>query len=149
VKVALAADGAASNDLLDMFEEMRFAALLHKGVNEDPTAITARQAFAMATEAGARAFGIDAGTIDPGKLADLAIIDLDQAHLMPLHDVINTLVYCARASDVETTIIDGQLVMRDREILTLDEEKTRHEAARYGGEMYRQGAEMWRDIAPG
>jgi len=149
VPVALAADGAASNDLLDMFEETRMAALLHKGANEDPTAITGRQAFRMATEGGARAAGIDAGTIDPGKLADLAIIDLDQPHLIPLHDVINTLVYCAKSSDVETTIIDGQLVMRDREILTLDEEKTRHEAARYGGEMYRQGVEMWRDIAPG
>ena len=148
VKIALAADGAASNDLLDMFEEMRFAALLHKGVNEDPTAITARQAFAMATEAGAWAFGIDAGTIDPGKLADLAIIDLDQPHLMPLHDVINTLVYCAKSSDVESTIIDGQLVMHDRQILTLDEEQTRHEAARYGGELFRQGVEMWRDVAP-
>jgi 5-methylthioadenosine/S-adenosylhomocysteine deaminase len=148
VKIALAADGAASNDTLDMFEEMRFAALLHKGVNEDPTAITARQAFAMATDAGAQAFGIAAGTIDPGKLADLALIDLDQPHLMPLHDVINTLVYCARASDVETTIIDGQLVMHDRQILTLDEAQTRHEAARYGGELYRQGVEMWRGVAP-
>ena len=67
---------------------------------------------------------------------------------MPLHDIINTLVYCAKSSDVETTIIDGQLVMHDREILTLDEEKTRHEAARIGGEMYRQGVEMWRDVAP-
>jgi 5-methylthioadenosine/S-adenosylhomocysteine deaminase len=145
--VALAADGAASNDLLDMFEETRMAALLHKGVSEDPTAITGRQAFRMATEGGARAAGIDAGTIDPGKLADLAIINLDRPHLMPLHEVINTLVYCAKASDVETTIIGGELVMHDREILTLDEEKTRHEAARYGDELFRQGVEAWRDVA--
>ncbi len=146
--VALAADGAASNDLLDMFEETRMAALLHKGANEDPTAITARQAFRLATEGGAAAAGIDAGAIDPGKLADLALIDLDQPHLLPLHDVINTLVYCARAGDVETTIIDGQLVMHQRAMRTLDEEKTRHEAARFGGEMYRQGVAMWRDVAP-
>jgi 5-methylthioadenosine/S-adenosylhomocysteine deaminase len=131
-----------------MFEETRMAALLHKGASEDPSAITGRQAFRMATEGGARAAGIDAGAIAPGKLADLAIIDLDQPHLMPLHDVINTLVYCARSSDVETTIIDGQLVMRDRQILTLDEEKTRHEAARYGAELFQQGVEMWRGVAP-
>ena len=95
VSVALAADGAASNDTLDMFEETRMAALLHKGVGEDPGAMTARQAFRMATEGGAAAAGIDAGTIDPGKLADLALVDLDAAHLLPLHDLINTLVYCA------------------------------------------------------
>jgi 5-methylthioadenosine/S-adenosylhomocysteine deaminase len=67
---------------------------------------------------------------------------------MPLHDVINTLVYCARSNDVETTIIDGQLVMRDRQILTLDEERTRHEAARYGAKLFQQGVEMWRGVAP-
>ncbi len=146
VPLALAADGAASNDLLDMFEETRMAALLHKGVGEDPTAITGRQAFRMATEGGARAAGIDAGAIDPGKLADLAILNLDQPHLVPLHDIVNALVYCARASDVETTIIDGQLVMRDRVLLTLDEEKVRHEAAQFGGELFRQGVEMWRGL---
>ena len=146
MKVALAADGAASNDTLDMFEEMRFAALLHKGVNEDPTAITARQAFAMATEAGARAFGIDAGTIDPGKLADLAIVRLDRPHLMPLHDVINTLVYCAKASDVETTIVDGEIVMRDGVIQTVDEGVARSAAARYGAELFACGAELWREV---
>lgn len=144
--IALAADGAASNDLLDMFEETRMAALLHKGVNEDPAAISGQQAFRMATEGGARAAGIDAGAIDPGKLADLALINLDQPHLMPLHDVVNTLVYCAKSSDVETTIIDGQIVMHHREIRTLDEEKTRHEAADFGGELYRQGVEMWRGL---
>ena len=144
--IALAADGAASNDLLDMFEETRMAALLHKGVNQDPTAITGRQAFRMATEGGARAAGIEAGTIDPGKLADLAILNLDQPHLLPLHDIVNALVYCGRASDVETTIIDGQVVMQRSEILTLDEEKVRHEAARFGGELYRQGVEAWRDL---
>jgi len=147
VPVALAADGAASNDLLDMFEETRMAALLHKGVGEDPTAVTGRQAFRLATEGGARAAGIAAGTIDPGKLADLVVINLDQPHLVPLHDVINTLVYCARSSDVESTIIDGQLVMHNRELLTLDEDRVRHEAARFGSEFYRQGVEMWRGLA--
>ena len=122
------------------------AALLHKGVSENPAAISGQQAFRMATEGGARAAGIAGGTIDPGKLADLALINLDQPHLMPLHDIINTLVYCAKSSDVETTIIDGQLVMYQREIRTLDEEKTLHEAADFGGELYRQGVEKWRGL---
>jgi len=145
VPVALAADGAASNDILDMFEETRMAALLHKGANEDPTAITGRQAFRMATEGGARAAGIDAGTIDPGKLADLAIVNLDAPHLLPVHDIINTLVYCARADDIEYTIIDGQIVMRDRVVQTVDEERVRREAAAFGATLYRQGLAGWRE----
>ena len=146
VSVALAADGAASNDTLDMFEETRMAALLHKGVGEDPGAMTARQAFRLATEGGARAASIDAGTIDPGKLADLALVDLDAAHLLPMHDLINTLVYCARADDVECTIIDGQIVMRDRRVQTVDEDKVRHEASAFGAELYRQGLTSWREL---
>jgi 5-methylthioadenosine/S-adenosylhomocysteine deaminase len=121
IPVALANDGCASNDLLDMFEEMRCAALLQKVVAEDPSVISAADVFRMATEHGARACRTDAGTIDPGRLADLAIVNLRQPHLVPVHDVINSLVYCAKASDVETTIIDGQVVMRDRKLVTLDE----------------------------
>jgi 5-methylthioadenosine/S-adenosylhomocysteine deaminase len=146
VPVALAADGAASNDALDMFEETRMAALLHKGVGEDPAAITGRQAFQMATEGGARAAGIHAGTIDPGKLADLAIVDLDAPHLLPVHDIINTLVYCARADDVECTIIAGQVVMQDRIVRTIDEKKVRREAGAYGVNLYRQGLAQWRAL---
>ncbi len=145
VSVALAADGAASNDALDLFEETRMAALLHKGANEDPTAITGRQAFRMVTEGGARAAGINAGTIDPGKLADLAIVNLDAPHLLPVHDILNTLVYCARADDVECTIIDGQIVMRNRVVQTVDEEKVRREAAAFGANLYRQGLAGWRE----
>ena len=148
VRVAVAADGAASNDTLDMFEETRLTALLHKGVAEDPTVITARQAFRMATEGGARAAGIDAGALDPGKLADLAIIDLDQAHLQPVHDIINALVYCAKSSDVATTIIGGQIVMRDGEITTVDEAAVRHAAASYGADLYERGVRLWREVKP-
>jgi 5-methylthioadenosine/S-adenosylhomocysteine deaminase len=122
VPVALANDGAASNDLLDMFEEMRSAALLQKVAAEDPAAISAADVFRMATEHGARACGIDAGTIDPGRLADLAVVNLRRPHLVPVHDVVNSLVYCAKASDVETTIIDGRVVMRGRQLTTMDED---------------------------
>ncbi len=145
VPVAIAADGAASNDLLDMIEETRLTALLHKGVLEDPMALTARDAFRMATEGGAKAAGLDAGTVDPGKLADLAMLNLDRSHMLPIHDVINTLVYCAKSSDVETTIIDGRIVMDKGVVTTVDETRARREAAAFGSELYRQGMEMWQE----
>ncbi len=145
VPVALATDGAASNDSLDMLEETRLAALLHKGVAEDATAMTARHAFRMATENGARALGIDAGTLEPGKLADLAIINLERPHLMPAHDILNTLVYCAKSSDVETTIIGGEIVMRDGVIQNVDERAAMRDAARYGVHLFERGKDLWRD----
>jgi len=144
VSVALATDGAASNDTLDMLEETRLAALLHKGVAEDATAMTARHAFRMATENGARALGIDAGTLDPGRLADLAIINLERPHLMPMHDVINTLVYCAKSSDIETTIIGGGIVMREGVIQTVDAPAAMNDAARYGIHLFERGEQLWK-----
>jgi 5-methylthioadenosine/S-adenosylhomocysteine deaminase len=146
VHVALACDGAASNDTLDMFEETRFAALLHKGVNEDPTAITGRQAFHLATAGGARAAGLDGGTLDPGRLADLALVRLDAAHLVPIHDLINQLVFCARADDVEATMVGGEVVFRAGRITTVDEQRTRAEAAAYGAALYRRGVELWEKV---
>ena len=100
----------------------------------------------MATEGGARLAGIDAGTLDPGKLADLALLDLDKAHLQPLHDIVNTLVYCAKASDVETTIIGGAVVMRRGEIVTVDEAAVRHAASGYGADFYERGLRLWGEV---
>jgi 5-methylthioadenosine/S-adenosylhomocysteine deaminase len=122
IPVALGNDGSASNDLQDMFEEMRFAALLQKVAAEDPAVMSAADVFRMATENGARACRIDAGTLDPGRLADLVIVDLRQPHLLPVHDIVNTLVYCAKGSDVDTVVIDGQVVMKGRRLLTMDED---------------------------
>ena len=131
--VALGTDGAASNDLLDPFEEMRAAALLQKVAAQDPTALGARDAFRFATEGGARACRIDAGTIDPGRLADVALIQLGGAHLFRLTDeIVPSLVYCARADDVESVVINGRLVMKEREILTVDERSLLAEAKRVG-----------------
>jgi 5-methylthioadenosine/S-adenosylhomocysteine deaminase len=132
IPVALANDGAASNDLLDMFEEMRCAALLQKVAAEDPSVISAADVFRMATEHGARASRIDAGVLDPGKLADIAIVNLRQPHLIPIHDIINSLVYCAKSCDVQTTIINGRVVMRDRTLTTRDEEAILDMAQRWG-----------------
>lgn len=136
VDVALATDGSSSNDLLDMFEEMRAAALLQSVAAKDPSVISATDVFRMATETGAKACGIDAGTIQPGRLADLAIVNLQKPHLEPIHDVLSTLVYCAKAADVETTIIDGRVVMDDRELTTVDEREILRLAQELGPGLY-------------
>jgi 5-methylthioadenosine/S-adenosylhomocysteine deaminase len=131
VTVALGNDGPASNDLLDMFEEMRAAALLHK-VESGATALPAQTAFAMATEHGARAAGLNAGTLDPGRLADLVMIDLDRPHLVPDHDIVPLLVYCGRGSDVETVIVDGRVVVQGGRPLLVDEAEVVREARAVG-----------------
>jgi 5-methylthioadenosine/S-adenosylhomocysteine deaminase len=109
--------------------------------------ITARQAFEMATAAGARSAGLDGGTIDPGRLADLALIRLDRSHLQPLHDPINALVYCAKASDVDTTIIGGEIVMQGGVIQTVDEAAARAAAQAYGARLYEEGVALWREVS--
>ena len=132
IPVALGTDGSASNDLLDMFEEMRVGALLQKVAAEDPSVISAADVFRMATENGAKACRIDAGTLDPGRLADLVVVNLGGAHLAPVHDIVNSLVYCAKGSDVETVIIDGQVVMQGRKLVTMDEEAILDMAREWG-----------------
>ena len=128
IPVALGTDGAASNDLLDMFEEMRFAALLPKGLALDPRAMCAAQVLRMATVHGARACGINAGVLAPGRLADLITVAIDRPHTLPGHDPMCTLVYCARADDVQTVVVNGRLVMDQRFLLTIDEEAVVAEA---------------------
>ncbi len=122
ISVSLGADGAPCNNRLDMFTEMRTAALLQK-VLRGPRALPALTALRMATTNGARALGLDdqIGSIEVGKRADLQLLDLNRLHTTPRSDPVSTIVYAAEASDVETVIIDGRIVMRDRELLTLDE----------------------------
>jgi 5-methylthioadenosine/S-adenosylhomocysteine deaminase len=141
ITIALGNDGSASNDLLDMFEEMRFAALLQKVAAHDPSVLSAADVFRMATENGAKACRIDAGLVDPGRLADLAVVNLRKPHLVPVHDIVNSLVYCVRAQDVETTIINGQVVMRNRELVTMDEDEILDLAQRRGSELLRRSME--------
>ncbi|WP_297497416.1 amidohydrolase family protein [Thermococcus sp.] len=123
INVGLGTDGAASNNNLDMLEEMKLAALLHKVHNLDPTVADAKTVFKMATLNGAKAVRLNAGVIKEGYLADIAIINFNQPHLRPVNNVISHLVYSANGNDVETTIVDGKILMLDREVLTLDEEK--------------------------
>jgi 5-methylthioadenosine/S-adenosylhomocysteine deaminase len=121
--VSLATDGTASNNNLDMLEEMKLAALLHKVHILDPTIADASTVFKMATQNGAKALKLNAGVIREGALADLIIIDFNKPHLRPIHNVISHIVYSANGSDVETTIVDGKILMLDREVLSFDEER--------------------------
>jgi len=132
ITVGLGTDGAASNNNLDMVEETRTAALLQKVHTGDPTVIPAHRALAMATRDGARALGLgeEIGTIEVGKRADLVVWERHAPHLCPAFNVFADLVYAARASDIHTVIVDGRIIMRNREVLTLDEEKVMAEAAR-------------------
>src|ERR1041384_7277635 len=122
IPVSLGADGAACNNRLDMFTEMRTAALLQKALH-GPEVLPAARALRMATIDGARAMRLDKeiGSIEAGKRADMIVVDVSELHAAPTGDVVSALVYSGQASDVRATIIDGQLVMRDRKLLTLKE----------------------------
>jgi len=125
ISVSLGADGAACNNRLDMFTEMRTAALLQK-VLHGPEVLPANRTLRMATIDGAKALGLDAeiGSIETGKKADLSVVRLDRLHATPVTDLVSALVYSATSDDVDTVIIDGRLVMRYRELLTIDEAAT-------------------------
>lgn len=116
LNVSLGTDGAASNNNLDMFESMKFAALLQKHHYRDCTLLPSTEAFDMATINGAKALKLNAGRIDQGYLADIAIIDLRRPELTPGHNIISDLVYSANGSCVDTVIINGNIVMENRRI---------------------------------
>ncbi|MET8831545.1 amidohydrolase [Streptomyces sp. NPDC004610] len=122
VPVGLATDGAASNNSLDVWEAMTLTALIQKSTTGDPRWLTARQALHHATVQSARAVGLadTIGRIAPGRRADLVLVDLTGPHTQPVHDLAATLVHSARSADVRTTIVDGRVLMRDRELMTLD-----------------------------
>lgn len=131
--VGLGTDGAASNNDLSMWEEMDTAAKLHKLHLGDPKVLSAQQAFEMATIRGARALHMAdiIGSLEVGKRADIAIVDLGGLHQLPLYNVYSHLVYATKASDVRTVIINGRLVMLDRRLLTLNESAIKKDANAY------------------
>ncbi len=123
VHVGLGTDGAASNNDLDMFEAMRVASLLHKHATADPQAVSARVALEMATLGGARALGMEKtiGSLEPGKRADVVVIDASAPRHTPLYDPVSHIVYVANGRDVRTTVVDGKILMRDGAMTTLDQ----------------------------
>ncbi len=130
VTVGLGTDGAASNNDLDMFEAMRFAALLHKLQNNDPKATPAPVVLEMATRLGAKALGLDKqiGSLETGKKADLILLSLDHARQTPMYDPVSHIVYVAHGDDVRSVMVNGKFLMRDRKVLTLDEQSVLRDA---------------------
>jgi len=132
VRVALATDGAKANNRLDMFDVMKFASLLHKGVTHDPTTLAPVEVLDMATREGAAALDLPAGRIAPGQLADLTLVAVDRFHLQPAEPetIVTNLVHAARGSDVDTVIVDGRVVVERGRLTSLDQDEllARHAA---------------------
>jgi 5-methylthioadenosine/S-adenosylhomocysteine deaminase len=129
VRVSLGTDSAASNNNLDMFEEIRLAALLHKGVSGDPTAVPAAEAIRMGTVDGARSLWLnDVGTLEVGMKADVIALDVTAAHFQPAADIVSHVVYGASGGDVTDVWVDGRQLVRGRQCVTVDEERIIYEA---------------------
>lgn len=131
VPIALGTDGVSSNNNQDMFEEMKFAAVLHNGVTRDPLALLPQDVLAMATRDGGKALGRKTGRIAPGYVADLILVDFTRPHLTPCHSVMDNLVYAAHGSDVVMNMARGKIIYKDGTFLTLDLEKIQAEVKSY------------------
>ncbi|HYX41107.1 MAG TPA: amidohydrolase family protein, partial [Pyrinomonadaceae bacterium] len=141
ISVSLGADGAPCTNRLDMFTEVRTAALLQK-VQSGADALPARRVLRLATVAGARALGLQAeiGSLEVGKRADITILNLERLHLMPRPDIISSIVYAAEASDVRDVLIDGRIVLRAGELLSLSEREIMSEARRQAELLFQRAA---------
>ena len=140
ISVSLGADGAACNNRLDMFTEMRSMALMQKAMH-GPEVISAREALRIATTDGAKALGLEnqIGTLEAGKRADVIVVNLDSLHATPSSgDPASALVYSAQTSDVRSVVIDGRIVMKDRKLLTLDESSIIEDANRETAELIKR-----------
>lgn len=137
IPVALGTDGSSSNNNLNMFEEINLAAIINKAVNLDAVSVPAKSALEMGTINGAKALGWnnEIGSIEVGKKADIILIDTDKPHFYPHHNIISSLAYSAQASDVDTVIVDGKIIMEKREIKTLDVEKIKFMAEKQGKDL--------------
>ncbi len=144
VTVGIGTDGPASNNNLDLFEEMRSASLMAKLITGNPEALDARTVIHMATLGGAKALHMDdeIGSLKPGKLADVTVVDLDRIHLTPAYDPLSHLVYAARGSDVRHVLVNGKLVVRNGRVVTVDEgdlkSRVRSKARKIGSSLVRQ-----------
>jgi len=131
INVALGTDGAASNNTLNLFRELTMLSIIHKGINHDALAVTAQEGFDIATKGGAAAMGrSDLGEIKPGNRADLAILNLKCPNMQPVNNPVSALAYSTYGSEVETVMVDGRILMENREFLTIDEDRVYHEVSK-------------------
>lgn len=132
IVVGIGTDGAASNNNLDMFEEMRLAATLHKGVHEDAECIDAKTAFHLATAGGARACFIEngLGVLHKGAPADFVLLDGNSPHFLPQHNLLSDVVYASGADDVQDVFVNGECVVANRQPVSIDTERVQYEVKR-------------------
>jgi len=137
VNVALGTDGPASNNTLDMLETIKVGALLQKLIYLNPEALSAHEVLRIATLNGAKALGLEKsiGSLETGKKADIILIDFSKPHLKPLHDVYASIVYSAHGSDVDTVIVDGKILMENRQVKTLDEQAVMAKAEKHAARL--------------
>lgn len=139
VNVCLGTDGASSNNNLDMLEEMRMATYLQKVHTDDPTALPVDQVLKMAASSGARALGFEnLGTLSVGSIADIIVINTEKAHYYPKYNIKSAVIYSGSSADVETVIIDGNPVMEDGHLITLDEERILYKAQKWASKLTEQ-----------
>ena len=145
VNVALGCDGGPSNNDYDMIREMKLAALIHKAVTLDPLIMPAETVLELATINGARALGLEheIGSLEAGKKADLVVVDLNRLHTVPSMNPVSTLVYAATGGEVEMVVVDGQVVVEQGNLLTMDEDEVIEQAHRHAVQLYqRAGIEV-------
>ena len=137
VNVSPGTDGAPCNNTCDLLQEMKLAGILHKVASMDPTSVPAETVLELATINGAKALGLESniGSLEVGKKADFAVIDMRAVHLQPWHSAVSAVVYTATGRDVEMVIVDGKVVVKGRKLLTMDEEAVWTEAARRSKEV--------------
>lgn len=140
VNIALGCDGGPSNNDYDMIREMKLAAIIHKAVTYDPLIVPAETVLEMATINGARALGLEQeiGSLEIGKKADLVVVDLDRLHTTPSPNLVSTLVYAATGGEVDTVVVDGKVVVKEGQLLSMDEKEIKRQAREHATQVYRR-----------
>ncbi|OZJ06624.1 hypothetical protein BZG36_00376 [Bifiguratus adelaidae] len=140
VNVSLGCDGSPCNNDYDLIREMKLAAILHKAVSLDPKIVPAETVLEMATINGAKALGLEneIGSLEKGKKADFVIVDLDKLHTTPSYNPVSSLIYAATGGDVDMVVIDGQVTVRNGQLITMDEVQIRQAAQRHADALYKR-----------